>query len=51
LEVVMRPTRSQQGQLGNWVDLVAGNTIETGALDRSVKLTVPGYSFRAVEFR
>jgi hypothetical protein len=51
LEVVMRPTKSLKGRLGNWVDLVAGNTIETLALDRSVKLTVPGHGFRAIEFR
>lgn len=51
LEVVMRPTKSEKGRLGNWVDLVAGNTIETVALDRSVKLTVPGHGFRAIEFR
>ncbi|MGI9069389.1 MAG: DUF4434 domain-containing protein [Pyrinomonadaceae bacterium] len=51
VEVILRPTKSQAGRVGGWVDLVAGNKIETADSDRSVKLTIQGNGFRAVEFR
>jgi len=51
LEVMLRPTKSQAGRVGGWVDLVAGNKIETATPDRSVGLTIQGNGFRALEFR
>ena len=51
VEVILRPTKSQAGRVGAWVDLVVGNRIETAASDRSVKLTIQGNGFRALEFR
>lgn len=51
LDVTVRPTRSQAGRVGSWVDLTTGNKIQTVGLDRSVKLTIPGSGFRALEFR
>jgi hypothetical protein len=50
-DVVLKPTKSHQDLIGKWVDLVTGNAIETTASDRSLKLTVPGHGFRALEFR
>lgn len=50
LEVRLRPTKSQASRVGAWVDLVAGNRISAGS-ERSVRLTIPGNGFRAVEFR
>jgi len=51
VEVMLRPTKSQAGRVGGWVDLVAGNKIKTAASDRSVKLMIQGNGFRALEFR
>ena len=51
VEVIIRPTKPQARRVGGWVDLVAGNRIETAAPDRSVKLTIQGNGFRALEFR
>ncbi len=50
-EVLLKPKKSQAGRVGGWVDLAAGNKIEIAASDRSVKLTIPGNGFRAVELR
>jgi len=51
VDVTLRPTKSQAGRVGGWVDLVLGNKIDTAASDRSVKLTIQGNGFRALEFR
>jgi hypothetical protein len=51
LDVTVRPTKSQAGRVGSWVDLTTGNKIQTVGLDRSVKLTIQGSGFRALEFR
>jgi len=50
VEVILKPAKSQANFVGGWVDLAAGNRISAEA-DRSLKLTIPGNSFRAVEFR
>ena len=49
LEVMVRPT-SQAGRVGAWVDLVSSNKIETASSDGSVRVTIPGSDFRALEF-
>lgn len=51
VEVLLRPTESGAGRVGAWVDLVDGKAIQTRLLNRSVKLTIPGNGFRALEFR
>ncbi|HKO98026.1 MAG TPA: alpha-amylase family protein [Pyrinomonadaceae bacterium] len=49
LNVMLRPRRSAADQ--RWTDLVSDKVIDTTASDRSLKLTVPGNGFRALEFR
>jgi hypothetical protein len=51
VEVLLRLTKSRNDRVGGWVDMVAGNKIETAASDHSVKLTIQGNAFRALEFR
>ena len=50
VEVMVRPT-PQAGRVGGWVDLVSGNKIEAASSDGSVRVTIPGSDFRALEFR
>jgi hypothetical protein len=50
VEVTLTPTKSDRFREGRWIDLVAGNSFE-GASDRSLKLTIQGNGFRALEFR
>ncbi len=50
VEVTLRPTKYQAGRVGRWADMVAGKKIETDS-NSSVKLTIQGNGFRAVEFR
>ena len=50
LEVMVRPT-FQAGRVGAWVDLVSSNKIETALSDGSLRVTIPGSDFRALEFR
>jgi hypothetical protein len=51
VEVILRPIKSQARRAGGWIDLVGGNKIETAASDPSVKMSIPGYGFRVLEFR
>ena len=49
--MIVKPARSQATGARGWVDLVSDKKLETGALDRSIRLTIPGNGFRALEFR
>jgi hypothetical protein len=51
VEVTLKPAKSQASRAGGWTDLVVGNKVATAASDRSVKLTIEGSGFRALEFR
>jgi hypothetical protein len=51
VQVVIRPTKSYGDRGGEWFDLVAGNKVPSAASDRSLKLTIEGTGFRALEFR
>ncbi|HKZ01180.1 MAG TPA: hypothetical protein VJ180_03015, partial [Pyrinomonadaceae bacterium] len=50
-EVVLRPTKIQQGPVRGWVDLVTKKELESLTGTHSLKLNVPGKGFRALEFR
>jgi hypothetical protein len=50
VEVIIRPLKFQVDSVGNWIDMVSGSKIEAAASDRSVKMTIQGNGFRAIEF-
>jgi uncharacterized protein DUF4434 len=51
IEVTLIPAHAPETRVSAWVDLVTSNQIPTGASDRSVKITIEGSGFRALEFR
>jgi hypothetical protein len=51
VDLMVKPAKSQAMSARGWVDLVSGNKLETAALDRSIRLTIPGNGFRSLEFR
>lgn len=51
VDLILRPTKSRAGGAGGWVHLQNGNKFANSASDRSLKLTIPGNGFRALEFR
>jgi len=50
-EVILRPAKTAATRVAGWVDLVTGSRVPTDAPNRSVKLTIEGSGFRALEFR
>jgi hypothetical protein len=50
-DVIVRPTKSEGAAVGVWFDLVREQKIHAVASDRAAKVTVPGNSFLALEFR
>lgn len=48
LGVMLRPRKSEAAR--RWIDLVSDKVIDTTASDGSLKLTIPGNGFRALEF-
>ena len=51
MEVILRPAKSQVRSGGRWFDLVSGTVIAGAEPDRSLRLTIPGNGFRAIELR
>ena len=50
-KVIIRPTKAPPSGSEGWFDLVVGNRIAIPAPDRTLKLSIPGNGFRALEFR
>lgn len=51
LEVVLKPSGSQTGRAGAWLDPVTGNPLQIASKGGSMKLTINANAFRVVEFR